>query len=214
MKGIRLSPLDHAIINFDSALRTVFGQPAATERVSPATDIAEEALSEEERRLSGRLMRVNHAGEVAAQALYQGQALTARLTEVRKAMEEAAREENDHLLWCQQRVQELGTHTSYLNPLWYASSFAIGSLAGMTGDKQSLGFIVETERQVVRHLDRHLDRISVQDARSRAILEQMKQDEARHATVALESGGIELPSPVKALMGIVSKVMTRTAYWI
>ncbi|ADJ27758.1 2-polyprenyl-3-methyl-6-methoxy-1,4-benzoquinone monooxygenase [Nitrosococcus watsonii] len=214
MEGRRLSQLDHAIINFDSALRTVFGQPRATERASPASGIAEGALSEKERRLSGCLMRVNHAGEVAAQALYQGQALTARLTEIRKAMENAAREENEHLVWCQQRVQELGAHTSYFGLFWYGGSFVIGALAGMAGDKWSLGFVAETERQVVKHLERHLDRISAQDTPSRAILEQMKEDEARHATVALEAGGVELPSSIKALMGATSKVMTRTAYWI
>ncbi|ABA57450.1 2-polyprenyl-3-methyl-6-methoxy-1,4-benzoquinone monooxygenase [Nitrosococcus oceani] len=214
MEGRRLSQLDRVIINFDDALRTVFGQPRTTERASPASGIAEGALSEKERRLSGCLMRVNHAGEVAAQALYQGQALTARLTEIRKAMENAAREENEHLVWCQQRVQELGAHTSYLGPFWYGGSFVIGALAGMAGDKWSLGFVAETEHQVVKHIERHLDRISAQDAPSRAILEQMKEDEARHATVALEAGGVELPSSIKALMGAASKVMTRTAYWI
>lgn len=214
MEGRRLSRLDHAIINFDGALRTVFGQPRAAERTNPASGITEAGLSEKERRLSGCLMRVNHAGEVAAQALYQGQALTAGLTEVRKAMEDAAREENDHLVWCQRRVQELGTHTSYIGPFWYGGSFVIGALAGMAGDKWSLGFVAETERQVVKHIKRHLDRISAQDASSRAILEQMKEDEARHATAALEAGGVELPSSIKALMGAASKVMIRTAYWI
>jgi ubiquinone biosynthesis monooxygenase Coq7 len=214
MEGIRLSRLDQAIINFDGALRTVFGQIEVTERVNPASSIGETALSEEEQRLSGRLMRVNHAGEVAAQALYQGQALTAHLTEVGKAMERSAREENDHLVWCKHRVQELGTHTSHLNPFWYGGSLVIGALAGIAGDKWSLSFVAETEHQVVKHLDRHLDRISTRDARSRAILEQMKKDESRHATVALDAGGVELPVPVKILMGIVSKVMTRTAYWI
>jgi ubiquinone biosynthesis monooxygenase Coq7 len=214
MEGIRLSRLDRAVINFDSALRTVFGQTEVTERVNPASSVEEAALSEEERRLSGRLMRVNHAGEVAAQALYQGQALTAHLTEVGKAMERSAREENDHLMWCKSRVRELGTHTSHLNALWYGGSLVIGALVGIAGDKWSLSFVAETEHQVVKHLDRHLDRISIRDTRSRAILEQMKKDESRHATVALESGGVELFTPIKSLMGIVSKVMTRTAYWI
>jgi ubiquinone biosynthesis monooxygenase Coq7 len=214
MEGIRFSQLDQAIINFDSALRTVFGQIEMTERANPSSSIEEAALSEKERVLSGHLMRVNHAGEVAAQALYKGQALTAHFTEVGKAMEISAREENDHLMWCKCRVQELGTHTSYLNPFWYGGSLVIGALAGIAGDKWSLGFVAETEHQVVKHLDRHLDRISVRDARSRAILKQMKKDESRHATVALEAGGVELPTPIKILMGMMSKVMTRTAYWI
>ncbi|QBQ56344.1 2-polyprenyl-3-methyl-6-methoxy-1,4-benzoquinone monooxygenase [Nitrosococcus wardiae] len=215
MEGRRLSRLDYAITNFDSALRTVFGEPQVTERANPAAGIVEEGpMSEEDQRLSGCLMRVNHAGEIAAQALYQGQALTAHLAEVRKAMEGAAREENDHLAWCKQRVKELGTHTSYLNPFWYTGSFAIGTLAGVAGDKWSLGFVAETERQVVKHLERHLERLPDQDAPSRVILGQMRKDEARHATVALESGGVELPTPIRALMGVVSKVMTRTAYWI
>lgn len=209
-----MSRLDQVIINFDSALRAVFGQPEVTEQINPSSSIEETALSEEERRFSGCLMRVNHAGEVAAQALYQGQALTARLPSLRKAMERSAREENNHLMWCKRRVQELGTHTSRLDPFWYGGSFVIGALAGITGDKRSLGFVAETEHQVVNHLNRHLDRISIRDARSRAILEQMKEDESRHATVALESGGVGPPAPIKTLMGMVSKVMTRTAYWI
>jgi 3-demethoxyubiquinol 3-hydroxylase len=214
MEGRDLSPIDWTIIGIDSALRTVFGAPEVTERANPGAGIEEIALKEEERFLSGRLMRINHAGEVAAQALYQGQGLTARCPKVRKAMERAAFEENDHLAWCKQRVHELGTHTSYLDPFWYGGSFLIGALAGIGGDKWSLGFVVETEHQVIKHLDDHLDRISARDSRSRAILEQMRKDEAGHATVAVEAGGINLPTSIKALMGLVSQVMTRTAYWI
>jgi len=208
------SPIDKLFLNLDTGLRTVFGQPVLTERPNPAERLPEAELSEAERVLAGRLMRINHAGEVSAQGLYQGQALTARLPEVRDKMERAALEENDHLEWCERRAQEMGTHVSYLNPLWYAGSLAIGALAGAAGDKWSLGFVVETEHQVVRHLDEHLAQLPEHDQKSRAILEQMKEDEAHHATLALHAGGAPLPEPVKRLMGLVSKVMTRTAYWI
>lgn len=208
------SPVDRLLLGFDSGLRTVFGQPQVTGRKNPAQGIAEADLSESERLLAGRLMRINHAGEVAAQGLYQGQALTARLEDVRGQMEQSALEENDHLDWCKQRVGELGTHVSYLNPLWYAGSLTIGALAGAAGDQWSLGFVVETEQQVMRHLDEHLARLPEQDLRSRAILEQMKVDEGRHASLALHAGGAPLPAPVQALMGMVSKIMTRTAFWL
>lgn len=208
------SPIDKLFLNLDTGLRTVFGQPALTERPNPAGQVPEAELSEAERVLAGRLMRINHAGEVSAQGLYQGQALTARLPEVRSKMERAALEENDHLEWCERRARELGTHVSYLNPLWYVGSLAIGAIAGAAGDKWSLGFVVETEHQVVRHLDEHLAQLPAHDQRSRAVLEQMKEDEAHHATLALHAGGAPLPGPVKTLMGLVSKVMTRTAYWL
>jgi ubiquinone biosynthesis monooxygenase Coq7 len=159
-------------------------------------------------------MRVNHCGEVAAQALYQGQALTARLETVRERMEQAALEENDHLEWCERRVKALGGHLSYLNPLWYLGSFAIGAVAGAVGDKWSLGFVAETEKQVIAHLEDHLDRVSQNDKKSRAVLEQMKIDEAHHGAVARAAGGAELPGPIKQLMGLASRVMTRTAYWV
>jgi ubiquinone biosynthesis monooxygenase Coq7 len=159
-------------------------------------------------------MRVNHAGEIAAQGLYQGQAATAELPEVRAAMEQAAEEENDHLAWCEARLAELGSRPSVLGPLWYAGAFAIGAGAGLVGDRWSLGFVAETERQVVRHLEEHLGMLPADDARSRAILEQMKEDELAHGSAALEAGGAELPRPVKALMGLVSKLMTRGAYWV
>jgi len=158
------------------------------------------------------LMRVNHAGEIAAQGLYQGQAATARLTTVRASMEKAAEEENDHLAWCQERLAELGSRPSILNPIWYAGAFAIGATAGLIGDRWSLGFVAETERQVVRHLEDHLARLPRGDARSKAILEQMKIDEQRHGATAEQAGGAQLPAPVRQLMGAVSRIMTRGAY--
>jgi len=208
------SPLDHLMMGIDAGVRTLLGQPKITERPNPAREKSETTLSDADRELAGRLMRINHAGEVAAQGLYQGQALTAKLPEVREKMERAALEENDHLDWCEKRARELGTHVSYLNPLWYAGSVAIGALAGIAGDRWSLGFVAETEHQVVKHLDDHLQRLPETDSKSRAILEQMREDEGHHATVALEAGGAELPYPVKQLMGITSKVMTRTAFWL
>ncbi len=214
MSSRNYSTIDHLLMNFDVGLRTLLGRPPVTERPNPADAHEEAELTEEERKLSGRLMRINHSGEVSAQGLYQGQALTARLPDVREKMERAALEENDHLIWCERRVRELGTHTSLLNPFWYLGSLAIGAVAGAAGDKWSLGFVAETEHQVIRHLDEHLGRISPKDQKSRAILEQMKVDEGHHATVALHAGGAELPFPVKKLMGLMSKVMTRTTYWI
>lgn len=208
------SPLDKLFINLDTALRTVAGRPITTERPNPAEGIEESELSESERDLAGRLMRINHAGEVSAQGLYQGQALTARLPEVRGKMERAALEENDHLEWCERRAREMGTHVSYLNPLWYGGSVAIGALAGLVGDKWSLGFVVETEHQVVRHLEEHLARLPEHDRKSHAVLKQMKEDEARHAGMARDAGGAPFPAPVKKLMQLTSKVMTKTAYWV
>ena len=164
--------------------------------------------------LAARLMRVNHTGEVCAQALYQGQALTARLENVRRDMERAATEENDHLAWCERRIEALGSHPSVLNPLFYSGSFAIGAMAGVIGDRWSLGFVAETEDQVVRHLDSHLERLAPEDRKSRAILQQMRTDEARHAAKAREAGGAKLPLPVRGLMAATSKLMTKTTYWI
>lgn len=213
------SEIDRFLLFIDKGVSTVFGKPPVTERPNPATDTAERAstddqLTDEDKKLSGRLMRINHAGEVAAQGLYQGQALTAKLPEVREKMERAALEENDHLAWCKQRTNELDTHTSYLDPLWYAGSAAIGAIAGIIGDKWSLGFVAETEHQVVKHLDKHLAQLPKNDVQSKAILEQMKEDEGRHATVAIQAGGAVLPKPIKTLMKFTSKIMTRTAYWI
>ncbi len=212
------SPIDHLLINLDQALRTVAGKPSVTERTNPADAYAatdpDSHLSAEQKQAAARLMRVNHAGEVAAQALYQGQALTAQLTEVREKMQRAAQEENDHLAWCETRIKELESHTSVLNPAWYIGSFAIGALAGLAGDKWSLGFVAETEHQVVKHLEEHLQQLPQQDVKSHAILEQMQRDENHHATTALEAGGAPLPTPIKHLMRLTSQVMTRTAYWL
>jgi len=209
-----ITPLDRLIHGLDQALHTTFGPAPMPSRPNPAAEKPEAELTAAERELAGRLMRINHAGEISAQALYQGQAATARLPNVRSKMEQAAIEENDHLAWTEERIRELGTHTSLLAPLWYAGSFAIGAFAGLAGDRWSLGFVVETERQVIRHLDSHLAQLPANDARDRAILEQMKDDEAKHATTALGAGAADLPGPIKALMRLTSKVMTRSAYWV
>ena len=208
----KFSPVDNFMMQLDTGLRTLFGKPSITERPNPENTVAEGELSASEKELAGRLMRINHSGEVAAQGLYQGQALTAKLPDVREKMERAAEEENDHLDWCKQRINELDTHTSYLNPLWYFGSVAIGAAAGLAGDKWSLGFVAETEHQVVRHLTSHLNQISENDHKSRAILEQMKEDEGHHATAALDAGAAELPVPVKKFMALTSKIMTKTVY--
>jgi len=204
-----LSKLDELVAIADTGLRTVFGRPVQ-DRPNPAGEQAGE-LNDEQRKLSGQLMRVNHTGEVCAQALYQGQALTARDSKVRADLARASQEENDHLAWCAQRLAQLGTHTSRLNPLWYGGSFAIGVLSGLLGDRVNLGFLAETERQVVQHLEGHLQRLPTEDQASRAIIEQMKIDEGKHATQALHAGGLELPDPVKRLMRATSKVMTTIA---
>lgn len=205
---------DRVISHLDQALRTVFGEPAGSGRANPAESATEGELTSMERAESQGLMRVNHAGEVCAQALYQGQALTARRTETRSQMQQAAEEENDHLTWCRQRVNELGGHTSLLNPLWYTGSLAIGAFSGLLGDRWSLGFLAETEQQVVNHLDGHLRRLSDRDRKSRAIVEQMKTDEAQHRNSAISAGGVKLPGPVTKLMTLASRVMTTTAYRI
>jgi ubiquinone biosynthesis monooxygenase Coq7 len=205
---------DRLLIGLDQALSTVFGSPQQTDRPNPASREQEADLTAEEQEHIARLMRINHTGEVCAQGLYQGQALTAKLPEVRDSMEQAAAEENDHLAWCEKRIKELGNRKSLLNPLWYAGSFAMGATAGLTGDKWSLGFVAETERQVCAHLNDHLGQIPLHDRKSRAILEQMKEDEARHATTALEGGGVELPGPIKLAMKITAKTMTKSVYWL
>ena len=214
MESRHYSPADKFLMHIDTGLRTVLGRPQTTERPNPAEDIEESELTDADKDLAGRLMRITHAGEVAAQGLYEGQSLTARLPEVREKMERAAMEENDHLAWCESRINELGSHKSLLNPLWYGGSLAIGAIAGLAGDKWSLGFVTETERQVVRHLDSHLAQLNENDQKSRAILEQMKEDEGHHATTALHAGGAELPEPIKKLMALTSKVMTKTAFRI
>lgn len=214
MKARKQTFIDHCISNTDQALRTVFGEPVGSGRDNPANPATNQALSAMEKAQSICMMRVNHAGEVCAQALYQGQALTARHKETRERMKQASDEENDHLAWCRQRIEELGGHTSLLNPLWYTGSLAIGAVSGIIGDKWSLGFLAETEHQVVRHLERHLQQLPADDDRSRLILEQMKLDEARHESMAEDAGAADLPEPVKKLMELVSKVMTTTAYRI
>jgi len=204
---------DHLMMHADTALRTLFGRPRITERANPSDGISE-GISEEDQRHAAGLMRVNHAGEVAAQGLYEGQSLTARLPDVRSRMQRAAAEENDHLAWCEQRIEELGQHKSLLNPVWYLGSLAIGAIAGKAGDRWSLGFVAETERQVVKHLDDHLQQLTPEDARSRVILEQMREDEQHHATTALNAGAAELPPAIKKLMAMTSKIMTTTAYYL
>ena len=208
------NPVDNAIAAFDNALVTLFGNPPITNRPNPSDGLAEYDCSTKEQKHTSRLMRINHAGEVSAQALYQGQALTAKLPDVREAMHHAAQEENDHLLWCGQRVSELGSRTSMLSPLWYMGSFTIGAIAGKIGDKWSLGFVAETEKQVVKHLDEHAAQISIKDQKTQAILAQMKIDETAHGHAALAAGGAALPAPVKWAMQLTSKLMTRGSYWL
>ena len=204
---------DRFLSSLDNALRTLSGAVHAA-RPMPAAAAAGPPLDEAERRLAGALMRVNHVGEVCAQALYQAQALTARTPELRQQMEKAAREETDHLAWTQQRLDELGDRPSLLNPLWYAGAFGIGVLAGRLGDATSLGFVVETERQVEQHLASHLDRLPVADGRSRALVVAMKEDEARHADHAMAAGAAPLPLPVRWLMRGAARLMTGTAHHI
>ena len=204
---------DRLIASFDRALRTLCA-PAMSVRPVPGDDLPEAGLNEQEKRHAAALMRVNHTGEICAQALYQGQALTARNDDTRKVLERAADEEVEHLAWTAQRVDQLGGRLSLLNPLFYAGAFAMGALSGLRGDKWNLGFLAETERQVEGHLGSHLDRLPVQDEKSRAIVAGMKDDEARHALSAMEHGGTELPGPVKQAMRLASKVMTGSTYWV
>ena len=213
MPGPRLSPLDRLLELADSGLRASFGRPPAT-RPTPGSPVFAGPLDEDRRRHVAGLMRVNHAGEVAAQGLYHGQALTARSEAVRATLRRAADEEGDHLAWCRDRLDELGSRTSLLNPVWYVGSVALGAMAGLLGDRVSLGFMAETERQVEGHLEGHLARLPADDRRSRAIIEQMKSDEIGHGRSAQEAGGGELPAPVPQLMRLTARIMTGTAYWI
>jgi ubiquinone biosynthesis monooxygenase Coq7 len=206
-----MEPLDRVLSSVENALRTV-GGVAHARRPCPAPAAGGQALSPTERRLSGALMRVNHVGEVCAQALYQAQALSARTPELRETMLAAARDETDHLAWTQARLAQLGDRPSLLNPLWYAGAFGIGLLAGRLGDTASLGFVVETERQVEQHLAGHLDRLPAQDHESRAICQQMKLDEERHADAAVAAGATPVPAPVRWLMRAGARVMTTTAH--
>lgn len=205
--------IDQLIIGFDKALRTVFAN-AHTVRPVPGDAQPEAELSDEERRNAAALMRVNHCGEICAQALYQGQALMSKDEGIKRALEGAAQEETEHLAWTERRIAELGGRKSLLNPLWYGSSLAIGMIAARFGDGVNLGFLAETERQVEAHLKSHLERLPAQDLRSREIVEQMKVDEVAHAETALGLGAVELPAPVKAAMKATSKVMTGVAYWV
>ena len=215
MSGIHLTFFDRLIVQADRAVRTLAGSgDLVAERQTPAHLLDEQEMTASEKQHAAALMRVNHSGEVCAQALYQGQALTARLPDVREEMEHAAEEEIDHLVWCQQRIDDLGSHTSYLNPVWYGLSFAIGAGAGLISDKVSLGFVAATENQVCRHLQDHLTKLPVQDLKSRAVVEQMLEDEARHAEAALSAGGYRFPFPVRQAMTLVSKAMTATSYRI
>ena len=204
---------DRFIIEFDKSLRTVFAA-AATTRGLPGREIPEAALSADEKVHAGALMRVNHVGEVCAQALYQGQALTSRDPMIRRALEKAADEETEHLAWTEQRIGELGSRKSLLNPVWYFGALSMGALSGALGDAWNLGFLAETERQVEAHLDRHLDALPEQDRKSRAIVGQMRLDEIAHAETAVALGGRELPASVKLAMRLFSGVMTRTAYYL
>ncbi|MGK5022843.1 2-polyprenyl-3-methyl-6-methoxy-1,4-benzoquinone monooxygenase [Janthinobacterium sp. LB2P10] len=208
-----LDPLDRLIVGADKALRVIAGVASAS-RPSPAAHAPDAQLSAPEQRHSAGLMRVNHVGEVCAQALYNSQARYARSPAIRAQFDEAGREEEDHLAWTAQRLTELGSRLSLLNPLWYAGSFALGTIAARMGDGRSLGFVVETERQVEAHLASHLQELPPQDAKSRAIVKQMAIDEIEHGAAAQRLGAIETPAPVKALMGIMGKVMTKTAYYL
>jgi len=205
--------IDHLIIEFDKGLRTLFSSAHST-RSHPDANLPDTALTEDEKKLSIALMRVNHSGEVSAQALYQGQALTARDPAVQKKLLQAAQEETDHLAWTAQRVHELGGHLSVFNPLWYSGSLAIGAIAGLLGDKWNLGFLAETEQQVGAHLQSHLQKLPPQDVKSRAVVEQMVTDETSHADMAKQLGGANLPQPIKLAMQASSKVMTQTSRWV
>ena len=204
--------LDRLIIEFDKGLKTLAAK-AHSVRPYPDQKIAQTIeLSSAEKRHAAALMRINHCGEVCAQALYNGQALTAKNPQTVQALEQASKEETEHLAWCEKRIYELGGRTSSLNPIWYAGSFTLGAIAGALGDRWNLGFLAETERQVGAHLNRHLDELPASDAKSRAILKQMRTDEAEHAATAVDLGGAELPTIVKAAMQGMSKIMTSTTY--
>ncbi len=214
MRGRSLTPLDRLLVGANNALRTVSAPAGRPARRNPAAGVDEASLDDRQRVHAAGLMRVNHAGEIAAQGLYQGHAAVARDKSIEAQMQRAADEEFDHLAWCEQRLTELGAGPSRLSPLWYAGAFAIGAASGALGDRWSLGFIAETERQVCQHLEHHFESLPRQDARSRAILEQMHAEEAEHGENAVAAGAAELPPPIKRLMRLTAKVMTRTAYWV
>ena len=208
------SPLDRLLLQADAAMRTLIPKSSHASRPSPALVEPHSTVDTQHTKHIAGLMRINHTGEVCAQALYQGQALTAKLPHIREQMEHAAEEEVDHLVWCEQRIHELGSHTSVLNPLFYGLSFAIGATAGAISDKVSLGFVAATEDQVCKHLDDHLQHIPADDPKSRAILQQMRLDEEEHANVALDAGGYRFPAPIKFGMSLMAKVMTASTYRI
>jgi ubiquinone biosynthesis monooxygenase Coq7 len=210
----RYSFVDKLICHVDVAMSTLLAKPTQGERDNPASTIQEANLSEQERKHVAGLMRVNHVGEVCAQALYQGQALTARSPEIAEKMQEAANEELDHLAWCMARIKELDSHPSRLNLLWYTGALSMGLVAGALGDKWSLGFLAETEQQVVNHLESHFDQLPRDDKKSYAVISQMRDDEAKHRDMANEEGAAPLPVGIKKLMGLCSKVMTKVAYWV
>ncbi len=210
----RLSQLDLALARLNRGLHTLHGSTAQALRSSPSRERQDGDLDVSDRQHAAGLMRVNHAGEVCAQALYEGQAATARDDHVREAMREAAAEEADHLAWCEERLRELDARPTALNPLWYGLSYGIGAAAGLAGDRWSLGFVEETEKQVCKHLEGHLESLPEQDERSRAIIEQMHKDESRHAETARENGARDLPLPVRKGMELVAKLMTKTSYRI
>ena len=209
-----MSLVDQIISEIDKGLKFSLDNYQKESRAYPAEEIEEDNLSELDRSHSANLMRVNHSGEVAAQGLYRGQALTAKLVGTREKMDKAALEELDHLSWCNKRLEELNDRPSHLNPLWYGLSFGMGAIAGFAGDKWSLGFVHETEHQVVKHLEGHLENLSTNDKKTIAILEQMKIDEAKHSDEALDSGAEILPDGIKSLMGVIAKVMTKTSYYV
>ena len=214
MTNRELSAIDRLLAGANDALRTIAAPAGQATRPSPTTAVAAGELNATQRSHAAGLMRVNHAGEVAAQALYKGHAAVARDSTVEAQMQQAADEEFDHLAWCEQRLHELGEIPSRLSPLWYTGAFAIGAASGMLGDKWSLGFIAETERQVCDHLDSHLQGLPEADAKSRAIVTQMRDEEHKHGEDAVAAGAAELPRPVKQLMRVTAKIMTRTAYWV
>jgi ubiquinone biosynthesis monooxygenase Coq7 len=213
MEPRELTSFDRLIAEIDIGIK-ILSDFSSAGRIPPAGASQGATLTAPAQRKSGRLMRVNHTGEIAAQALYRGQAFAAREPAVAAAMQAAAAEESDHLAWCEARLRALGAHTSRLNPIWYAGSFAIGTIAGLWGDRASLGFIAETEHQVEKHLDEHIARLPAEDAASRSVLLQMKNDEIKHGAHAKEMGATALPTPVKVLMRLTSQLMTRLAYWV
>ena len=205
--------IDHIITTFDTALRTVFSEAKAT-RAHPDAAIKVDSVPDDQKQKVAALMRINHVGEICAQALYSGQAFTSRNPQVSEALKQAAAEETDHLAWCESRIKELGGRKSLLNPVWYLGSFTIGAVAGSIGDKWNLGFLAETEQQVSTHLSSHLEKLPIQDMKTRAIINQMHRDEMSHAQEAVNLGAAELPNSIKAAMKVSSKIMTKTAYYV